>query len=234
MSEQKTFLALDNLACDSTQELLEKLKSLPLKNFYGIKVGMELFYRFNSPLIDHLRKELPVQNIFLDLKLHDIPNTIYQAVKIISRLQIDYLTLHLSGGEKMIQAASRAIKENKSSVKILGVTYLTSLDQDDFLSLWRATDQQKVTELMSASYEMANKLANRGELDGIVLSALDLPLLDTISQKNKRPFITICPGIRSSGVSPHDQARVTTPENALELGADYLVRGREIWQKYSN
>jgi orotidine-5'-phosphate decarboxylase len=220
MKEKKDFiaLALDNI---STIEEIEILVQNTY-NYIGVyKIGLEQFTRSGPDIV---RK---VQNhgckIFLDLKFHDIPNTVAKAVTAACTLGIDYLTLHCQGGIEMLQAAVKAADDFAGTGKkrpcLLGVTLLTSIDETilrDELQVSLAPDEY-VASLAS--------LAVKGGLDGLVCSASDIS-----SFKNRVPahFEIVTPGIRPAGGSSNDQKRIVTPKNALTLGATLLVIGRPI------
>ncbi|MGC9120300.1 MAG: orotidine-5'-phosphate decarboxylase [Sulfurihydrogenibium sp.] len=179
-----------------------------------VKIGYSLFIRYGKDIVKNVRDR--GFKIFLDLKLHDIPNTVYNGVKAATELQADYLTIHTLGGLDMIKKAVEA-KEG-SNLKLLGVTILTSHSED-------------YVNYIGSSYSLeslALKLAKEGVLtglDGIVCSSHEVRLLKSEIQK---PFIAVVPGIRLNTDSKDDQTRVATPSQAVQNGADILVIGRPI------
>lgn len=187
-----------------------------------LKIGLELFGNEGPSAITKL-KELGIP-IFLDLKLHDIPNTVEKAAKAVAKLGIDFLTVHTTGGQTMLEAALHGAKTgadeaNVHPPKILGVTVLTSLGEDDFGSIgWQESSQDQVVRLA--------KLAHKSGLRGLVCSGQELDVL-----KPQLPEMTyVVPGIRPNWAAAGDQKRVLTPADALAKGADYLVLGRPITQ----
>ena len=157
--------------------------------------------------------------IFLDLKLHDIPNTVHETILGFEDCSIELLTIHLSGGKKMITSAMAAAKTIKT--KIIGVSVLTSLNDEDTTALFQSTTSDQVARLF--------KLASETEIDGIVCSPLELDLASNILSPE---MLKITPGIRDISVID-DQSRTMTANEAINHGASYLVIGRPI-SKASN
>ncbi len=182
------------------------------------KVGSVLFTRAGADIC-RLVKDAGAK-LFLDLKFHDIPNTVHGAVRSALDLDADMLTLHVSGGKTMLAAAARArVEAGKKDVLLVGVTVLTHLTFDDFRSLF-ASDRSARDTVVA----MAN-LSRAAGLDGVVASALEAPIVKTEVDSD---FIVVTPGIRLSDGAKDDQARVVTPRQAVENGADYLVVGRPV------
>lgn len=209
-------LALDNV--DSRDEIHNLI--LATHNWIGIyKIGLEQFVRFGPPIIDLVRQHNG--KIFLDLKLHDIPNTVAKTVSAACDLAVDYLTLHTQGGIEMMRAAVQARTEHAASSKpiLLGVTLLTSIGANAL------RDECKVSLSVAAYVKHLAQTAVNAGLGGIVCSAADLsdviPHLPT-------SFAKVTPGIRPSGISANDQKRVSTPAAALSAGATLLVLGRAV------
>ncbi len=207
-------LALDNI------EELPHLRYLieSTKDSVGVfKIGFEQFIRFGPEILE------PVRHfgckIFLDLKLHDIPNTVAKAVAAASMHEVDYLTLHTIGGEEMLTAAANAAAKATKAPKLIGVTVLTSIDQRCMNSDMRilGTVEDQVVHLAG--------LARRSGIDGIVCSAADLPVVKPTLPAG---FEIITPGIRPAGVDAGDQKRIATPADAIANGATLLVIGRAI------
>jgi len=149
--------------------------------------------------------------IFLDLKLHDIPNTVKKSIKGLTSLPINMLTIHTSGGKDMMMAAMEAV--SGTEIKVFGVTVLTSLSNDDTNEIFQRTSSEQVNAMLD--------LAEEAGIDGVVCSPHELALV------SKRNLLSITPGIRLQE-SNDDQKRVMTPREAADLGADYLVIGRPI------
>ena len=180
----------------------------------GVKLGLEFFVAHGPAGIKEAAAGQP--NLFLDLKLHDIPNTVAGAVK--SALPLDPLlmTIHCTGGPAMMKAAAEA--RGNARTKILGVTILTSLDDSDLT----ATGQNGpvATQVVRLA-----KLAQASGIDGVVCSPQEVAL---IREACGPKFLLVVPGIRPAGAAIGDQKRVQTPRSAVEAGADYLVIGRPI------
>lgn len=186
-----------------------------------VKVGMELFYATGYPLIEKLKKQ--GLNIFLDLKMHDIPNTVGKTAAQLTRLEIDMFNLHIAGGMKMMEAARNQM-ENTLAVGqkrplLIGVTQLTSTDQS------MLQNEIGIPSTVEESVLHYSKLAQLAGLDGVVSSPLEVK---KIKAQSGLSFLTVTPGIRLVKGLTHDQKRVTTPEKAFQLGADYIVIGRAV------
>ncbi len=182
-------------------------------DFY--KVGFELYTRGGIEVVRELVSR--DKRVFLDIKLHDIPNTVARAVEAASDLGVDLLTLHASGGQRMMEAAAEA---RSGHLKLLGVTVLTSMTMDEMASVWG----RKISSVRDEALRLAN-LGKEAGLDGIVSSALEA---SWIRQKIGPSFLIVTPGIRPAGSSSDDQNRVATPREAVRNGADFLVIGRPI------
>ena len=216
----KVFLNPIILAVDTSS--LEEAKSLALKlkdHIGGIKIGMEFFNSFGPEGIKVIQKfNIP---IFLDLKLHDIPATVYKTVSTLLTLNPAIINVHASGGREMMRAASRARKDsNNKNTKIIAVTMLTSLDDNDLKEVgFSITSNELVLSLA--------KLAKDSGLDGIVCSAREI---STIREAIGKDFLLVVPGIRPEDNKLNDQKRTMTPKGAISEGADLLVIGRPITQ----
>ena len=214
--KEKIIVAIDTI--DSNQAL-SLTKTIP--DVGAIKLGLEYFC-FNGPEGVKLISETGVK-IFLDLKFHDIPNTVSGALKAILHLQPYMLTVHLSGGYDMLMMTNETVTEYclKNSIKkpiILGVSVLTSLDKNDFLSLGiKGKVQDQVIRLA--------KLAKDTGLGGLVSSAKELKV---IREEIGKDLLLVTPGIRPLGGEINDQKRIVTPSQAINDGANYLVIGRPI------
>tara|TARA_B100000405_G_scaffold57709_1_gene39152 strand:+ start:5127 stop:5816 length:690 start_codon:yes stop_codon:yes gene_type:complete len=184
-------------------------------DFY--KIGFELYTRGGLEVVRELVSR--DKRVFLDIKLHDIPNTVARAVEAASDLGVDLLTLHASGGQRMMEAAAEA---RSGHLKLLGVTVLTSMTTDEMASVWG----RKISLVRDEVFRLAN-LGKEAGLDGIVSSALEA---SWIRQKLGPSFLIVTPGIRPAGSNSDDQNRVATPKEAVRSGADFLVIGRPITQ----
>jgi len=216
MKNAKDFIAL---ALDNTDDI-DALKALILKTRDSVgvyKFGLEQFTRFGHKALD-LAKEVGCR-IFLDLKFHDIPNTVAKAVKAACELDVDYLTIHTQGGVEMMRAAAEAAAGAAYRPKILGVTLLTSIDQ-------KMLNNELSVSLETGQYvlHLARKAVEAG-IDGLVCSAADL---ETVKPHLPPNFEVVTPGIRPAGSDVNDQKRVATPEWAIKNGATLLVIGRPI------
>jgi orotidine-5'-phosphate decarboxylase len=180
-----------------------------------VKIGLELFTAEGPPVVTALRER--GRRVFLDLKLHDIPNTVAGAVKSASRLGVDLLTLHAEGGPAMMRAAVAARANTR--VSLLAVTVLTSLDGNEYPGMYRSAIEDRVLTFAEAAVETG--------MDGIVASPRELAKLVSFVPSD---FARVIPGIRPAGSSTDDQARVATPRAALIAGATHLVVGRPITQ----
>lgn len=179
-----------------------------------LKIGMELFYKEGAPMVRELKER--GYKIFLDLKLHDIPNTVYKAMKNLASLGVDITNVHAGGGIEMMKWAKRALDEEGGKTKLIAVTILTSLD-DKTLS-----DELKINLTASEAVKKYAENAKAAGLDGIVCSPYEAPLAKSIG------LISVTPGIRLEGDGKGDQKRVATPAFAKEQGSDYIVVGRSI------
>lgn len=213
MTQSPVFCAIDTPDQTKAVELAAKLKG----HVGGLKVGLEYFVA-NGPEGYAPFKELGLP-LFLDLKLHDIPNTVAGAIRSVLSLEPDFITIHTSGGLHMMKAAADAAKEAKGKrPKILGVTVLTSLDENDLDAVGQDTNT-------AAQVQRLAFLAKESGLDGIVCSPAEVASL----RKSMGPdFILMVPGIRPSWAAANDQKRIMTPRDAMEAGATHLVIGRPI------
>lgn len=201
--------ALDTQDINEALSLAKALKGIVCM----FKLGLEFFVANGIPGVQRIM-ELGVP-IFLDLKLHDIPNTVAKTVKIIRSMDVAMLTLHLSGGVKMLKSALDVV--SGSNVNIVGVTVLTSMDDDDLLKVGVSkTAKEQVATLA--------KIAKEVNLYGIVCSAWEIAEVRKVCGNSIKIII---PGIRLEN-SIDDQKRTVTPQEAINLGADYIVVGRPI------
>ncbi len=206
-------IPLDQPSAGEALALVDRLG--PGADFY--KVGLELYTAAGPPVVHELRRR--GKRVFLDLKLHDIPNTVAGAVRAAAALDVSLVTLHTAGGTTMMEAARDA---SAGRVKLLGVTVLTSLGVAELEGVWGR-------EIGSIRREVGRlaSLARDAGLDGVVASALEAKL---IREAVELPFLIVTPGIRPAGATRGDQKRVATPAEAVAAGADYLVVGRPVTQ----
>ncbi|HET7728415.1 MAG TPA: orotidine-5'-phosphate decarboxylase, partial [Usitatibacter sp.] len=183
-----------------------------------VKVGKELYVAAGPAVVRALHER--GFEVFLDLKFHDIPNTVAGACRAAARLGVWMLNVHASGGEAMMRAARDAVAGAARPPLLIGVTILTSLGEADLARLGLRGSVLENVERLAA-------LAHACELDGVVCSALEAPRLRAAHGAG---FKLVTPGIRLPGAAADDQSRVVTPAEALRLGADYLVIGRPIAQ----
>lgn len=197
------------------------LNLFPAHEKLYLKVGMELFYRIGMAGVQNLIAA--GHDVFLDLKLHDIPHTVERTVRLLSGLGIRLLNVHALGGLKMMQAAKAgsAASQAVEKPKLIAVTQLTSTSEAQLKS------EQLVTANMAQSVSHLASLAQQAGLDGVVCSALEAK---TIKQDTAADFICVTPGIRLPQNVADDQQRVVTPQQAAELGSDRIVVGRPITQ----
>ena len=182
-----------------------------------LKVGSQLFTQKGPQIIEEL--SALGFDIFLDLKFHDIPNTVASAVEVASEMGVWMLNVHTSGGSKMMEAARLAANKSANPPLVIGVTILTSLNQEDMNELGVKSISNQINDLAS--------LAHKSSLDGIVCSAGDVKNIKSLLGED---FLTITPGIRSINAQKDDQSRISSAKQAIEDGSDYLVIGRPITQ----
>ncbi|RUM48725.1 MAG: orotidine-5'-phosphate decarboxylase [Hydrogenothermus sp.] len=203
-------IALDFTEIEDAEKFLYDLEDKDVI----IKVGYSLFVKYGNAITDFIKNR--GFKLFLDLKLHDIPNTVYNGVKGAVYLDADYLTIHTLGGKQMLEKAVEA-KEG-SNLKLLGVTVLTSLDEEYLKFLGINDNMQDLT------LKLANLAVETG-IDGIVCSPQEVKYL---KENIKKEFLAITPGIRPSLDNNDDQKRVMDVRTAVKEGSDILVIGRPI------
>lgn len=208
---ERVIVALD-VPAERMRPLADALAEVPI-----VKVGLEAYVREGADLVRALTRR--GHGVFLDLKLHDIPNTVARATREVAALGVRFLTLHASGGPAMMEAAVAAAREVDPSLVCLGVTVLTSLSGDELPGVWdpRTSVAEKVAHLA--------RVAVGAGAGGVVASPLEAAALRRAL--GPEPLL-VCPGIRPPGAAPSDQRRTATPREALAAGADYLVVGRPI------
>ena len=205
------------IACDfkNKEDLFEFLKPFEGLNPF-LKIGMEIFYKEGPNLVKTL-KEMRCK-IFLDLKLHDIPNTVEKAMRNLGELGVEITNCHAAGGIEMMKAARRGLDSSTlgKNTKLIAVTQLTSISQE---ALEKELLIEKPLPEVVKTYALNAKKAG---LQGVVCSPLEAPIIKELG------LISVTPGIRFADDSKNDQKRVATPEYARELGSTYIVVGRSI------
>ena len=216
VNAKDVIIACDFASAEQTLAFLDKFEGESRKPF--LKIGMELYYAAGNEIVKEIKRR--GHKIFLDLKLHDIPNTVRKAMKVLSALDVDMVNVHASGTIEMMKAAKEGLtREDGTRPLLIAVTQLTSTSQEAMQSqlLIGATINDTI-----AKYAQNTKEAG---LDGVVCSPLEASLVkDACGQE----FMTITPGIRFADSSTDDQVRITTPAKAREIGSDYIVVGRPI------
>lgn len=211
---KRIVVALDFPDAPQARRLLTQLDSTLCR----VKIGKELFTRCGPSFVE----EVIAQgfDVFLDLKYHDIPNTVAKAVTAAAQLGVWMVNVHASGGRAMMEAAREAVHGSSHQPLLIAVTVLTSMAQSDLLEIGvECTAEEQVIRLAC--------LAKASGMDGVVCSAAETPSL--VAQLGK-DFVLVTPGIRPAGDAADDQKRILTPEEAIEAGSHYLVIGRPITQ----
>ena len=203
------------IACDFQDkfELREFLSNFKNKKPF-LKIGMELFYREGPQFVKELKEE--GFKIFLDLKLHDIPNTVKKAMRNIGKLGVDITNIHAAGGIKMMEYAKEGLRETNKDCLLIAVTQLTSIDDHTLKT------ELLINETINNTVKHYALNTKKAGLDGVVCSPLEAPIIKEIG------LLSVTPGIRFKDESLHDQVRVSTPSYAKELGSNYIVVGRAI------
>ncbi|WP_400163251.1 orotidine-5'-phosphate decarboxylase [Brevibacillus sp. TJ4] len=214
---ERMIVALDFATMEEVKQCLSVLHG----RIRYVKVGMELSYAQGPSIVNYLKDQ--GLKVFLDLKIHDIPNTAKGAMRSLAKLGMDMVNVHAAGGLAMMEAAREGLEQGTVAGAprplLIGVTMLTS------------TSKRTMNEELLISGEVEDtvlhyaKLTKQAGLDGIVASPLEVPF---IKKELGDSFITVTPGIRPLGADQGDQTRITTPEQAFRLGSDYLVIGRAI------
>ena len=210
MTDPKIIVAIDTFDFEKANAILEQLNP----DHCLVKIGSVVFNALGKSFLKHASSQ--GFKIFLDLKLHDIPNTVYETIIGFNDCKIDMLTVHLSGGEKMLRKAMLAGKS--INTKVIGVSMLTSLEEEDSLTLFGNTVEDQINNLF--------KIAVKVNIDGIVCSPHELEIANTMLGSHS---IKITPGIRDT-TAEDDQARTLSAKEAIERGSTFLVIGRPITQ----
>ncbi|PNN19112.1 orotidine-5'-phosphate decarboxylase [Staphylococcus warneri] len=212
--KQLPIIALDFESADKVNAFLDQFDE-PL----FVKVGMELFYQTGPKLIKSIKDR--GHSIFLDLKLHDIPNTLSKAMEGLAKLDVDLVNVHAAGGKAMMEAAIKGLRQHNKHTKIIAVTQLTSTTETQL------HEEQNIQTTIEEAVLNYAKLSQQAGLDGVVCSPLEAEL---ITAQLGKDFMKVTPGIRPEGSAQNDQKRITTPEQAKQLGSTHIVVGRPITQ----
>jgi len=210
MTDPKIIVAIDTFDFQKANAILEQLNP----DFCLVKIGSVVFNALGKSFLKHASSQ--GFKIFLDLKLHDIPNTVHETITGFNDCKIDMLTVHLSGGEEMLKKAMLAGKS--INTKVIGVSMLTSLEEEDSLALFGNNLEEQISNLFKIAFKVG--------IDGIVCSPHELKIANTVLGSNS---IKITPGIRDIQVED-DQARTMSAKEAIERGSSFLVIGRPITQ----
>lgn len=217
MADDRLIVALDVSSLEAMKSIVTSLGDSV--SYY--KVGMELFYAAGEQTVAFLRDRN--KSVFLDLKLHDIPNTVAHGIKSLTRLGAKLITIHSQGGKVMMEAAMKAAKEQAEELgverpKLLAITALTSFDDENWSAIGGSLP-------ISDHVVKLAKLAKEAGVDGVVASPLEAKL---IREACGDDFLIVTPGIRPSFAATNDQKRIATPSSALQDGASRIVVGRPI------
>lgn len=211
-------IALDFENREKTLKFLDKFVSQDRRPF--VKIGMELYYAEGPSIVREIKSR--GHKIFLDLKLHDIPNTVKKAMSVLSNLDVDMVNLHAAGTKTMMEAALEGVtRPDGTRPLVIAVTQLTSTSQG------RMESDLLIHEPIDQVVLHYAKRAQEAGLDGVVCSPLEAGKVHEICGNG---FITVTPGVRFADGEIGDQVRVTTPEKAREIGSDYIVVGRPVTQ----
>ena len=209
------------IACDfnSAEETFAFLDKFTGKKPF-VKIGMELFYAEGPQIVREIKNR--GHKIFLDLKLHDIPNTVMKAMKVLSNLDVDMVNVHAAGTIAMMEAAIKGLtREDGTRPMIIAVTQLTSTDEE------RMQNELYINRSLEETVMHYAENAAKAGLNGVVCSPLEAEKVHGVCGKD---FVTVTPGIRFADGDAGDQVRITTPARAKEIGSDYIVVGRPITQ----
>ena len=220
MSDERLIVALDFPTADLAKACVEELGDAVCH----YKVGMELYYAAGSEMISFLKANN--KKVFLDLKLHDIPNTVASALSVLTVLGADMLNVHAIGGKKMMQEAVKAVHAKAAELgrpapKLIAVTVLTSIDDEQYEQYADLNYKNSIAEQVIA----LAKLAKEAGMDGVVASPQEAA---AIREACGEGFLIVTPGIRPAGAAVNDQSRIATPAGALKNGSTHIVVGRPI------
>lgn len=221
MKRYSPMVAIDVATKNEALDLFDRLTVEPRPI---LKIGMELYYHFGPEIIKEAQRR--GFKIFLDLKLHDIPNTVKRAMFVLGQLGVDFTTIHAAGGSEMVAAGATGLKEGAQAAglpapKLLAITQLTSIDEQIL------HDEQHVDLSLVESVQSYAQLAEKAGANGVVCSAHEV---QAIRQVTGPDFLCVTPGIRPWNIAKGDQKRVVTPHQAHDLGSNAIVVGRPITQ----
>lgn len=209
----KLCVALDLNSKEACEKLANELKGLDI----WLKIGLRAYLRDGFKFIDSLKK-IDDFKLFLDLKIHDIPNTMADACEVVSNLGVDMINLHASAGRVAMSTVMDRLNRKTSRPLVLGVSALTSFDEDTFGEIYNAKIEPSVVKLSKIAYECG--------LDGMVSSVFESKM---IKEATSNKFLTLTPGIRPFGEASNDQKRVANLEVARHFNSDFIVIGRPIY-----
>ena len=216
MSRGDVIIALDFPSAEAVYAFLDKFENEARKPY--VKVGMELFYAEGPQIVREIKAR--GHKIFLDLKLHDIPNTVKKAMAVLSRLDVHMVNLHAAGTRAMMEAALEGVtRPDGSRPLVIAVTQLTSTSQE------RMQEELLISAPIDETVMHYAANAEKAGLDGVVCSPMEA---GKVHETCGKQFLTVTPGIRFADGDKGDQVRVTTPAQAKEIGSDYIVVGRPI------
>ncbi len=213
LAKDRIVIALDYPTAEGAIDIIERLGD----EASVYKVGLELFLNSKGTILDYLSEK--GKKVFLDLKFHDIPNTTAMASIFGAKEKCFMFNVHASGGKKMMKAVNEKVREINKEVLIIGVTVLTSMNEEDVAETFNSKYSLKELALNFA------KLTNEAGLSGVVCSPWEASEIKKVCGKQ---FKTICPGVRPKWSATNDQERIMTPKEAIINGCDFLVIGRPI------
>lgn len=214
--KRDVIIACDFASAEATLAFLDKFAGEERKPF--VKIGMELYYAAGNEIVKELKRR--GHRIFLDLKLHDIPNTVKKAMRVLSALDVDMTNVHAAGGKEMMAAAIEGLtREDGTRPLLIAVTQLTSTSQEAM------NEQLLISGSINDCIAHYARNAREAGLDGVVCSPLEGGL---VKEACGPEFMTVTPGIRFADSKADDQKRITTPARAREIGSDFIVVGRPI------
>ena len=213
---RNVIIACDFSSAEQVLAFLDKFRDCERKPF--VKIGMELYYAAGPEIVREIKRR--GHKIFLDLKMHDIPNTVKKTAKVLSALDVDMTNVHAAGTIEMMRAALEGLtRPDGTRALLIAVTQLTSTSEQ------RMRDELLINASMKESIAQYAANAKEAGLDGVVCSPLEAAL---VKERCGKEFLTVTPGIRFAGAAADDQVRITTPARAREIGSDFIVVGRPI------
>ncbi len=216
MNAKDVIIACDFASAEQTMAFLDKFEGEERKPF--LKIGMELYYAEGNAIVKEIKRR--GHKIFLDLKLHDIPNTVRKAMKVLSALDVDMVNVHAAGTVEMMRAAKEGLtREDGTRPLLIAVTQLTSTSEQTM------QEELLINATIGDTIIKYAKNAKAAGLDGVVCSPLESSI---VKEACGNEFMTITPGIRFAESAADDQVRITSPARARQLGSDYIVVGRPI------